>query len=101
MLAQRHRVWLAFVGVRLTADDGFEDLFRPFVAEVGTAKHEKRRDHPREKITQSQGSGKQENKLVSKRSYRDLTHNRQFALSIDPEHVARSDCCVVDDDARR
>jgi hypothetical protein len=33
------------------------------VAEVGTAKHKKRRDHPGKKIAQGQNSGKQEKKL--------------------------------------
>jgi hypothetical protein len=82
-------------------DDGFKDFFRPFVTEVGAAKHEKRCDHPREKTTQDQNSGKQEKKLVAKRSRRDLTHDRQFALGSESEHVARSDRCVIDNDSRR
>jgi hypothetical protein len=39
-----------FTGVRPVWDCGFEDFFRPLVAEVGAAKHEKRRDHRWEEI---------------------------------------------------
>ena len=46
--------------------DGFEDFFRPLVAEVCTPKHEKRRDHPRDEIAKGQSCGKQEQKLVAK-----------------------------------
>jgi hypothetical protein len=29
------------------------------------------------------------------------THDRQFSLGSKPKDIARSDCCVVDDDTRR
>src|SRR5262245_2064457 len=101
MWVQRYCAQVSFMGVRLMWDDGFKDVFRPFVTEVGTAKHEKRRDHPREKITQDQNGGKQEKKLVAKRSRRDLANDRQFALSSEAKHIAWSDCCVIDNDTRR
>jgi hypothetical protein len=58
------------MGVRLMRDDDFENFFRPLIAEVGTAKHEKWRDHRREEIAQHQSSGKQNKKLIAKRSQR-------------------------------
>jgi ERF superfamily len=63
---QGHRAQPSFMGVRLVRDNGFEEFFRPLVAEVGPTKHEKRRDHPGEKIAQGQSSGKQNEKLVTK-----------------------------------
>ena len=63
---QRYRAQLSFMRMCLMWHDGFEDLFRPLVAEVGTAEHEKRRDHPRDEIAKGQSRGKQEQKLVAK-----------------------------------
>jgi hypothetical protein len=37
MRIQRDRAPLSFMGVRLMWDDGFEEFFRPLVAEVGTS----------------------------------------------------------------
>src|SRR5262249_37337969 len=42
--------------------------------------------------------GKQYKKLVAKRSDRDLSNNWQFTLGRKPNHVARCDCCIIDND---
>ena len=46
--------------------DGFEDFFHAFVAEIGAANHEKRRDRPGEEVAKGQGNGQQDQKLVAK-----------------------------------
>src|SRR5262249_22148697 len=101
MWPQRHCAQLSFMSARLMWGDGFKGFFRPFIAEVGAAKHKKRPDHPREKIAQDQNTRKQEKKLMRRRSRRDLADDRQFAMRSEASHVARSDCCVIDHDTRR
>ena len=63
---QPYRAQLSFMRVCLMWHDDFEDFFRPLVAEVGTAEHEKRRDHPRDEIAKGQSCGKQQQKFVAK-----------------------------------
>jgi len=52
------------MGMRPMWDNGIEDFFRPFVAEICAAKHEERRDHLRKEIAQGQGTGKQDEDLL-------------------------------------
>jgi len=46
--------------------ESFEHFFYPFVAEIGTANHEKRRDCPGKEIAKGHGNGQQDQELVAK-----------------------------------
>ena len=46
---QCDRAELGFVLMGMMGQDGFEHFFHPFIAEVGAAKHQQRRDHRRQK----------------------------------------------------
>jgi hypothetical protein len=79
--------------------DGLEHLLHPFVAEIGAAQHQQRRNRPRQEVAQHQGRGQQDQQLVAQRSRRDLAHDRQFALRRKSDHVTGRNRGIVDHDA--
>ena len=46
--------------------DSFEHFFRAFVAEIGAANHEKRRDRRGKEVAKGQGNRQQDQELVAK-----------------------------------
>ncbi len=81
--------------------DGLKHLLHPFVAEIGAAQHQQRRNRPGKEVAEHQGRGEQDQELVAQRTRCDLPDNGKFALRLEPDHVTGRDGGIVDDDTCR
>ncbi len=83
------------------AGEPFPDLFGTFIAKIGAAEHQYRRDRPGQEGAQQQRDRQDDRQLVDQRSLGDLGNDRQFAIGRKPGDVARRYRGIVDHDARR
>ena len=76
------------------------DLLGPLEAEIGAAKHQKRRDRPGREGREQERHRQQEHQLVHERAPGDLPDDRKFALRVYAFHILRRDRGIVDHHAR-
>lgn len=79
---------------RLAVAQAVKHLFEPFVAQVGTAHHQQRRNRPGCKSADQQRQRHQD-RLVDQRTFGDAPHHRQFAIGFNAGDLLRVERQIV------
>jgi len=85
-----------FMHVSLMREQRLEHLLGAFVAQIGSAQHQQRRDQPGREKTQRQCGRQQDQQLVAHRACGNPAHNGQFAIGGKAGDIVRRHGRIVD-----